>query len=87
MRNDDLDWLQDCFELVNRLFNLLTSIGLAWPLALRVLVLAWGGRDRGWTPLATQAFNPTGHRGLVNTGDGWKVQRMFFVNPIAVDTD
>jgi len=33
------------------------------------------------------AFNPTGHRGLVNTGDGWKVQRMFFVNPIAVDTD
>ena len=64
MRNDDLDWLQDCFELVNRLFNLLTSIGLAWPLALRVLVLvlvlvlAWGGRDRGWTPLATQLLIP-----------------------------
>lgn len=33
------------------------------------------------------AFNPTGHRGLVNTGDDWKIQRMFFVNPIAVDTD
>jgi len=58
MRNDDLDWLQDCFELVNRLFNLLTSIGLVWPLALRVLVLAWGGRDRGWTPLATQLLIP-----------------------------
>jgi len=58
MRNDDLDWLQDCFELVNRLFNLLTSIGLAWPLALRVLVLAWGGSDRGWTPLATQLLIP-----------------------------
>jgi len=58
MRNDDLDWLQDCFELVNRLFNLLTSIGLAWPLALRVLVLAWGGRDRGWAPLATQLLIP-----------------------------
>jgi len=23
-----------------------------------VLVLAWGGRDRGWTPLATQLLIP-----------------------------
>ena len=32
-------------------------------------------------------FNSTGHYGLVNTDDGWKIQSMFFVNPITVGTD
>ena len=32
-------------------------------------------------------FNSTGHYGLVNTDDGWKIQNMFFVNPITVGTD
>lgn len=32
-------------------------------------------------------FNSTGHYGLVNTDDGWKIQSMFFVSPITVGTD
>ena len=32
-------------------------------------------------------FKSTGHYGLVNTDDGWKIQSMFFVNPITVGTD
>ena len=32
-------------------------------------------------------LNSTGHYGLVNTDDGWKIQSMFFVNPITVGTD
>ena len=32
-------------------------------------------------------FNSTGHYGLVNTDDGWKIRSMFFVNPIAVGID
>jgi len=32
-------------------------------------------------------FNSTGHYGLVNTDNGWKIQSMFFVNPITVGTD
>ena len=32
-------------------------------------------------------FNSTGHYGLVNTDDGWKIQSVFFVNPITVGTD
>ena len=32
-------------------------------------------------------FNSTGHYGLVNTDGGWKIQSVFFVNPITVGTD
>ena len=32
-------------------------------------------------------FNSTGHYGLVKTDDGWKIQSVFFVNPITVGTD
>lgn len=32
-------------------------------------------------------FNSTGHYGLVNTDDGWKIRSMFFVNPITVGID
>ena len=32
-------------------------------------------------------FEATGHYGLINTDDGWKIQSMFFVNPITVGTD
>ena len=32
-------------------------------------------------------FNSTGHYGLVSTDEGWKIQSMFFVNPITVGTD
>ena len=32
-------------------------------------------------------FESTGHYGLVHTDDGWKIQSMFFVNPITVGTD
>ena len=32
-------------------------------------------------------FKSTGHYGLVNTDDGWKIQSMFFVNPITVGID
>ena len=32
-------------------------------------------------------FHSTGHYGLVNTDDGWKIQSMFFVSPITVGTD
>ena len=32
-------------------------------------------------------FNSIGHYGLVKTDDGWKIQSMFFVNPITVGTD
>ena len=32
-------------------------------------------------------FNSTGHYGLVNTDDGWKIQSVFFANPITVGTD
>ena len=32
-------------------------------------------------------FEATGHYGLVNTDHGWKIQSMFFVNPITVGTD
>ena len=32
-------------------------------------------------------FKSTGHYGLVNTDNGWKIQSMFFVNPITVGTD
>ena len=32
-------------------------------------------------------FQSTGHYGLVSTDDGWKIQSMFFVNPITVGTD
>ena len=32
-------------------------------------------------------FSSTGHYGLVNTDEGWKIQSMFFVNPITVGTD
>lgn len=37
--------------------------------------------------LGNAFFNSTGHYGLVNTDDGWKIQSMFFVNPITVGTD
>jgi len=32
-------------------------------------------------------FQSIGHYGLVSTEDGWKIQSMFFVNPITVGTD
>ena len=32
-------------------------------------------------------FEATGHYGLINTDLGWKIQSMFFVNPITVGTD
>ena len=32
-------------------------------------------------------FEATGHYGLINTDNGWKIQSMFFVNPITVGTD
>jgi len=32
-------------------------------------------------------FKSTGHYGLVNIDDVWKIQSMFFVNPITVGTD
>ncbi len=32
-------------------------------------------------------FEATGHYGLINTDHGWKIQSMFFVNPITVGTD
>ena len=32
-------------------------------------------------------FEATGHYGLINTDDGWKIQSMFFVNPISVGSD
>jgi hypothetical protein len=32
-------------------------------------------------------FNSTGHYGPVRTEEGWKIQSMFFVNPITVGTD
>ncbi len=32
-------------------------------------------------------FQSTGYYGLVNTDSGWKIQSMFFVNPITVGTD
>lgn len=32
-------------------------------------------------------FESTGHYGLVNTDNGWKIQSIFFVNPITVGTD
>ena len=32
-------------------------------------------------------FEATGHYGLTNTDRGWKIQSMFFVNPITVGTD
>tara|TARA_B100001093_G_scaffold483611_1_gene516275 strand:- start:1974 stop:2210 length:237 start_codon:yes stop_codon:yes gene_type:complete len=32
-------------------------------------------------------FEATGHYGLNSTNDGWKIQSMFFVNPITVGTD
>lgn len=35
----------------------------------------------------TAFFNSTGHYGLVKTADGWKIQSMFFVNPITVGTE
>ncbi len=32
-------------------------------------------------------FEATGHYGLINTDDGWKIQSMFFVNPVTVGSD
>ena len=32
-------------------------------------------------------FEATGHCGPINTGDGWKIKSMFFVDPITVGTD
>jgi len=32
-------------------------------------------------------FQSTGYYGLVNADSGWKIQSMFFVNPITVGTD
>ena len=32
-------------------------------------------------------FEATGHYGLINTDNGWKIQSMFFVDPITVGTD
>ena len=32
-------------------------------------------------------FEATGHYGLINTDDGWKIQSMFSVNPITVGTE
>ena len=35
----------------------------------------------------TAFFHSTGHYGLVRVGSGWKIQSMFFVNPITVGTE
>jgi hypothetical protein len=32
-------------------------------------------------------FESSGYYGLINTDDGWKIRRMFFVNPMTVGTD
>ena len=32
-------------------------------------------------------FEAINHLGLINTDDGWKIQSMFFVNPITLGTD
>ena len=32
-------------------------------------------------------FKATGHYGPINTGDGWKIKSMFFMDPITVGTD
>ena len=32
-------------------------------------------------------FEATNYLGLMNTDDGWKIQSMFFVNPITLGTD
>ena len=32
-------------------------------------------------------LNSTGYDGLVNTDTGWKIQSMFFVNPLTVGTE
>ena len=32
-------------------------------------------------------FEAIGHYGLIHTDDGWRIQSMFFVNPITVGTD
>ena len=32
-------------------------------------------------------FEATGHYGLINTDNGWKIQSMFSVNPITAGTD